>query len=389
MAKNRFTKTLNILFQLVVFYGLINHTASFAKNAPSKPTFKKSNNAAIISIDTKKTILKVRTATFGKEKIIIGSSYEGIVLAYNYNGEKLWENKLSGFMNHDLWTADLDNDGNDEILTANADGTIYCIDSNGITKWKFQNNEVPMYSICTIKKENKNYIVAGGFDLSMYYLSSEGKKIKQIPSSSYSIAKAWKIEKKYNKLHYANFLRPAKKDANNDILVVHGSNNHMQSKGVIYLFEALADKPYKSIPVKGKSPIGELRILDVNDDNTDEIVLGSSSHQNNSEVLEISIKAVNKNQWKLRKIKSRIGFGYSVLQPELIKEKGKTKYALLVGNRIILTDTSFDNKEEEEIKTTYSYYDSWKDNNNLILASAQSGGSCIHIIDLAIPRKLF
>lgn len=374
------SKVVELLFILCFWLVPIN-TAINANNKLFENTIKKSPSKAITSIDTQKTILKVKTAFFNTQKVIIGSSYEGMVLAFTYEGEKLWENKLSGYVNHDLWIADVNNDGNDEIITANASGTVFCINYKGETLWKFQKNEVPMYSVCTIKKENETYIVAGGLDLNLYYLSNTGKLIKTIHSASYSTAKVWHTDKKYSKLHYANFLRPSKKDAKNDILVLHASNNHMQGSGQIYLFNALDNKPYKVINVKSKTPIGALNLLDLNGDHTNEIVLGTSSHQNDSGIAQININAQNKNEWKTRKIKSKIGFGYSVVQPELIKEKKKNKILLLVGNRIILTDPDFENAEEEEIKTTYSYYDICKENNHLILASAQSGGSCIHIIN--------
>ncbi|MGY5352760.1 hypothetical protein ACXGQW_09400 [Wenyingzhuangia sp. IMCC45533] len=343
------------------------------------------NNAShnpIISIDTYKTILKVRTAKFRSKNYIIGSSYEGTIIAIDDNGEIAWENKLSGLMNHDIWCRDIDNDGYDEILAANADGSAYCIDHTGKTKWQFQPNEVPMYSICAIEKNNIKYVVCGGLDLNIYYLTAEGRKITEIPSSSYSINKAWGRENRpYNNLHYANFIRTAKKDKKTEILVVHGSNNHMQGTGVLYLFNACTNKPYNSIEVAAKSPLGEMRIADTNDDDVDEVYLGFSGHHGSANVTKFDLNTgESKSDWNLHKIKSRLGFGYSVLQPELIDTNGENKILMLIGDKIVITDPNFKSKEEL-IKTKYSYHDIWKDGNKLIFASSQSGGSSIHIID--------
>ena len=79
---------------------------------------------AIISIETGFTILKVRTAQKDNQSYIVASSYEGTLLGVSYDGKTLWKNELSGFLNHDIYIRDIDNDGNDEILAANADGTI-------------------------------------------------------------------------------------------------------------------------------------------------------------------------------------------------------------------------------------------------------------------------
>ena len=366
--------------KITIFFLLIGFThTTFSHNA--KDVSNQKNNP-ILSFETQKTILKVRTAQFKNKKYIIGSSYEGTVIALNYDGKIIWENKLSGFMNHDIWCRDIDNDGNDEILLANADGSTYCIDYTGKIKWQFQPNQTPMYSVCAIEKDNTKYVVCGGLDLNIYYLTSDGKKITEIPSSSYSITKTWGQDvRKLSKLHYANFLRPAKKNKDTEILVMHGANNHMQARGDLYLFDVLETKPFKSIPVEGKNPLGEIRITDINNDGTDEIYLGSSDHQNGTNITEFDLKTGStKKDWSLHKIKSRLGFGYSVLQPEIINIDGKNQLLMLVGNKIIITNPNFTDKEEL-IKTKYSYNDLWKDGSKLIFASSQSGGSNIHIID--------
>ena len=97
-----------------------------ATNTSEKPI------SAIQSIETGYTILKVKTALEKGKSYIIGSSYEGTIVAYTFEGEFLWKNELSGFMNHDVWCADITNDGIDEILVANADGTVFCLNNKGV-----------------------------------------------------------------------------------------------------------------------------------------------------------------------------------------------------------------------------------------------------------------
>ncbi|MEP1488574.1 MAG: hypothetical protein ABJK28_09110 [Algibacter sp.] len=53
-------------------------------------------------------------------------------------------------------------------------------------------------------------------------------------------------------------------------------NNLSDDKGVIYLFDVLADTPIRRIETESISPIGELRISDF--DGTNEILLGVTRH---------------------------------------------------------------------------------------------------------------
>jgi len=169
---------------------------------------------AIISIETGFTILKVRTAQKDNQSYIVASSYEGTLLGVSYDGKTLWKNELSGFLNHDIYIRDIDNDGNDEILAANADGTIYCLNADGKLRWKFSKNTAPMFAVSAIKKDDKTYIVAGGFDNHIYYISAKGKFIKKINPTTYSKEKLRKNNGKKlpkSNLSMSNFIRTIKK----------------------------------------------------------------------------------------------------------------------------------------------------------------------------------
>lgn len=132
----------------------------------------------LTSIDTgDHTITKVRTALRHGRSHIVASSYEGTVLGISYQGTVGWKNELSGFMNHDICCADIIDDGNDEILTANADGSVYCIDSDGTLRWTFRPNDAPMRSVCVVNVDGVPFVVCGGYDNSFYYVSSSGNAL--------------------------------------------------------------------------------------------------------------------------------------------------------------------------------------------------------------------
>jgi hypothetical protein len=336
-------------------------------------------DTALYSIEVGYTIQKVRTANFDNANYIIASSYEGTVMAVSYDGAILWKNMLSGFMVHDMWCADLTGDSNDEIVVANADGYLYCLDSNGVVLWQYKKNDTPMYATTVVVKDDTPYVVCGGLDLNIYYLSSTGTLVKELKSSSYSEEKTWGANASPSNTHYTNFLRPIRKANGDDMLVIHASNNHMQDKGAIYLFEVLANSPIKRIESTGASPKGELRFSDYNNDGIKEILLGASSHQNESNVVRLNLSDDTQEVYNI----NQLGFGYSVVQPELITDVNTEKYMFLVGNHMALVGTDLDVASEEKLESKYSYFDVWKKptSNKLIFASCQSGGSQIHILD--------
>lgn len=338
----------------------------------------------LYSIETEHTIHKIRTARFNAASHIVASSYDGIIMAVSFDGAILWKNNLSGFMVHDMWCEDITGDDNDEILVANADGKIYCIDYQGKLLWEYGKNEVPMYSVCVVKKEGTPYVIGGSLDLNCYYIKANGELEKELRSENYSQEKTWGVTTAKDNLHYANFLRKYKKDEDNDILVMHASNNPSQDRGAIYLFDVLADTPIKRIVTESRNPIGELRISDYNGDGVKELLLGTSSHQNSSGVSRLDLNNDTTAQYDLKSL----GFGYSVTQPELISDGGTQKYLFLVGNKMLLLNTDLDTGSEERLSTKYSYYDMWKvpETNRIVLASCQSGGSQIHVINTGNPE---
>ncbi|MDW5288096.1 hypothetical protein [Formosa sp. PL04] len=374
---------LNIVFQFSVFVLLVSNSVFASSDAI--------DNDGVISIDTKYTITKVRTAIDEKGTYVACSSYEGTILAVGYDGEVRWENKLSGYMNHDIWAGDIDNDGIDEIFAANANGTTYCLNSKGELLWEFKQNEAPMYSVCVIKEEDKAYVVCGGYDNSFYYVSSKGELISEIASSTYSVEKPFSKAAKDlppSGLHITNFLRPAKLANGKEILVVHGVQNSMNSNGAVYFFNPLDKLPYETIPIKLRGPFGDLKIADADLDGNSEVLMGRVGAQAKG-MHFIKINIANPKQqslvdFKNVKDKESLNRGmYRVIQTDVFNNNGKPAYITLFGSNLLIHNIGEKDAEAEVIPTRFSFNDMYKDPNanTLILASAQSGGSAIHIID--------
>ena len=345
---------------------------------------------AVISIETGLTISKVRTAQSKGKTYIVASSYEGIVIGLSYDGKELWRNELSGFMNHDLWTGDISGDGVDEILAANADGSVYCLNSKGKLLWKFKQNEAPMYAVCVINKDGKAYVVCGGYDNSYYYVSPEGKLISEIASKTYSVEKPFSKAKKSlppSGLHLTNFLRPAKLNGK-EILVVHGVQNSMNGNGTIYYFNPLEKLPYKTIKIKKRGPYGDLKVGVVDEKGNSEVLMGRVGAQaKGMHFTRISIENSEKQSFvdfKYAKDKASLKRGmYRVIQTDVFKNDDKFAYVTLFGSNILIHNIGDKDANAEVVPTRFSFNDMYKDPNanKLILASAQSGGSAIHIIN--------
>lgn len=347
-------------------------------------------NPGLYSIETNYTISKVRSAVSNAGNYIIASSYEGIVLGVGYNGAILWKNQLSGFMNHDLWCEDITGDGIDEIFAANANGTLYCLNSLGEILWEFKATDAPpMYSVCVVTKNSIPYIVCGGFDKNVYYLNVDGSLKQTLEASTYSVNKTHRgVTAPPSNTHIANFVRKIKKSDGTDMLAILGTNNSMQVTGNIYLFDVLGSLITPSVKIESGKPIGgEMRIVNIDGNGTQKILLGTSTHVNDANVVQMNPFDLSEGQPNIdiSSIRNKVGApGYRVTQPEVIPDGSGYQYFILHGPNILLVPSSMDLSQAEIITSGYSFNDMWKEptTNKIILASAQSGGSSIHVIDI-------
>ncbi len=341
----------------------------------------------ILSIDTNHTITKVRTASISGKENIIATTYDGTILCYDMQGNKLWENELSGYMNQDVHCGDIDGDGQDEVMCANADGSLYCIDNDGELKWSFKPNNAPMNAVTSLVKNGQSYVVCGGYDLNHYYLDGEtGEMLKSVASRGYSIEKPWGADTPPKGLNTVNFLRRVKDENGNDIIALHGVHHSMSTAGTIYLFEPMASTPHKKIKFKDGDTFGSVSIDSISGP-TQRLLFGVSSMLDKA---KISSAQIDKDESDVHYYMSKLAkgnidsFGYRVVQVEPYMDGNEAKYFVLYGSRIVLTDVDNTTGAGEILAGKYSYNDMCKHpkENKMILASAQSGGSCIHVIDL-------
>lgn len=340
----------------------------------------------LMSIQTPYTISKVTTAKIGKSPYIVASSYEGTLLCYDFDGKMLWENKLSGYYNQDIYCADIDGDGKDEVFAANSDGALYCVDSKGEVKWKFTPSQAPMNAVTVIHMKNTPYIVCGGYDKNIYYLDTNGALKLTLASESYSREKGNTNNGPGKNLHIANFLRTARRANGEEVLVLQGVTNAMSARGGLYLFNPLETEPYAYYSTKTATVFGDISINDLNPTKDNTIMLGSSKDTRVGYIVEVDLNGKMINTFAAAKISTEESkkFGYRVAQSEAVTIDGKEQRVILFGSCMILPTDANTPSTTKTLVTKYGYNDITKDatNTKLILASEQGGGSCIHIFDL-------
>ncbi|WP_152286522.1 PQQ-binding-like beta-propeller repeat protein [Flavicella marina] len=348
-------------------------------------------NKYISSIETGKTITKVVLAKQKKDKFIIASSYDGAILATDYKGEIYWKKELSdGIINHEILAEDITGDKVDEILIVNGRGELICLDIQGNLVWKFKQNDVPFISLCVIHEKGwKNpYIVVGGNDLNIYYVSTEGKLLHEIPSSSYKTKlrpnKKWMDDGTltYN-VHSVNFLRALPQKDGSDILLLDGIVSNTDKKRELFQFKPNALKPFTS-SLLDWGPIGDSRVRKIDDSEENYMLFGFSGIKPNYHLGVYNPQTKKNKSISLNAIKPKIQFGYRVTQTELVTIDGQELFFVLLGERVYLVPKSLNVSKSELIEGKFSYNDMCYDTKEqkIILASVQSGGSQIHIIDL-------
>ncbi|QWG10623.1 PQQ-binding-like beta-propeller repeat protein [Flammeovirga kamogawensis] len=339
----------------------------------------------IYSIETGKTILNVSTAVRDKTTYIVASDFDGLLMGIDYDGNILWQNELSGYTNHDIWCEDITKDGNDEILAANADGTLYCLDHNGQLLWSYKHTEAPLFSVTVAHHDGNAYVVTGGFEMSILYINKDGGLEKEIKNTSYSVDKAWgKDVIPTGKKHINNFLKKFYDEEGSERLLVQGTHNGNAGDGTLYFFEPFEDTPYEIVSADLGKPVGGLNVVKV--DGKVKVLMGTSTAVTDSQFEVYDLKDKTREYIFFPDIQKEFDrFGYRIVEPEVIEFEGKTNYLTLFGSRIFLFSTTYSSDDERKIiPNNYAFNDLFKDtqNNRLLLASAQSGGSCIHVIDI-------
>ena len=130
------------------------------------------------------TVYHLETANtgMGESRAIVSAAYDGMVQCHSPGGDLIWERSLNGYFPYDLATADIDNDGRDEVLVATAGGTLDVLDPDGESLWTFS-TEAILYQVCPVKTPSGEWrIFTGGIGERIYVLDHRGNLMDSLPA---------------------------------------------------------------------------------------------------------------------------------------------------------------------------------------------------------------
>ncbi|CAA6692410.1 MULTISPECIES: hypothetical protein [unclassified Lentimonas] len=142
----------------------------------------------------------VATTVAGQAALFVSES-TGSVACYTTEGQELWKRStVEPAIMFEIEAADLDGDGQDEMLAVSANGNLYCWSNDGAIRWVFNPGHKVRFSEVAVAHEGvKARVFVGGNDFVLYELDSKG----QLTSKT-------KIEGTVRKIEAGDFIEDGK-----------------------------------------------------------------------------------------------------------------------------------------------------------------------------------
>lgn len=211
------------------------------------------------------TIRHVVNGTINGESILYIGELDGSLSSYTLSGKKLWRLETDNpAVLFEIEAADINKDGNDDLLAANANGNIYCYDSSGKLLWQFASDHKVRFSeIAVVKNDDKIQIFAGGNDYTLYELDVEGNLVSET-----------KIEGVVRKIQSGKFINKDKQDL---FLMTYGHDKfRWEFMGFI---DAESKKVVKHIDYKDKrlknlrrAMVTDIQVADINNNQKEDVL---------------------------------------------------------------------------------------------------------------------
>ncbi|WPR71392.1 hypothetical protein SLW70_15870 [Flavobacterium sp. NG2] len=211
------------------------------------------------------SIREIKTAKVKGNNVLYISELDGAVSCYTVDGKKLWRNPTqSPAVLFEIIAADINADGNEDLLAASADGHIYGWDSNGKLLWKFNpSHKVRFSEVAVVKNNAKIQIFAGGNDGKLYELSSTGKLVSETP-----------IKGVFRKIESGKFI-----DATKESLFVMTYSHDKFRWELMGFMDAETKKVIKNVTIDDKRMkelknvmVTDIAIADINNDKKDDVL---------------------------------------------------------------------------------------------------------------------
>ncbi|MDO6737026.1 hypothetical protein [Wenyingzhuangia sp. 2_MG-2023] len=205
------------------------------------------------------------TATINKQPMLYVSSLSDGVGCYSLDGKKIWNLKIEpAAVIFEIEAADIDGDGNDDVLAASGNGNIYCWSSKGKLLWKFTpDHKVRFSEIAVTKNNQQTRVFAGGNDSKLYELDTKGVLVSTT-----------KIEGVVRKIEAGKFT-----NSKNDELFLMTYNHDKFRWEFMGVLNAETKSVIKSVSIKdahlkelSKAMITKISVSDLNKDGLSDIL---------------------------------------------------------------------------------------------------------------------
>lgn len=115
------------------------------------------------------------------EEVLYLVEQEGAFASYTTSGSKIWrKTPAAQAMIFEINAADVDQDGNDELIAASSDGNIYVRKPNGLPLWTATTDHKVRFSeVAVVKQNGVVSVFAGGNDEYLYEFDANGNQISR------------------------------------------------------------------------------------------------------------------------------------------------------------------------------------------------------------------
>jgi len=329
--------------------------------------------------------LRCGRMTVDGNQVVVGAALDGTVFCFTRHGELLWKNQANRALPLDLDVADLDKDGRDETLVASADGGLYVLDHAGKLSWCFT-REPPLLQVCAVTGSGQDpVILTGGIEKRLYALSPTGNVLNSVESPFV-----------VRHIRSGNFLGDGKEYA----AVVTAKND--KSRFFLQLFDPSDLKPVweKPVGLSTQNPTEGTRFhvpwlayrvavfsvlpVDINHDGRDEIIMSDHFEKRGNfyafdhrgqKVLTSSTRGIRGRPYRM-----------NLLTRVTMPGADEERIFGLFGNQIIVY--KLDGSIERIVDGPYSFSCAEFDpeGGTLFLGSSISGGDGIYALNLNQPN---
>ncbi|WP_282135266.1 WD40 repeat domain-containing protein [Seonamhaeicola maritimus] len=318
-------------------------------------------------------IRHIANAKINGTNVLYIGELDGSLSLYDLKGNKFWRVETqSPSVLFEIESADINGDGNDELIAATANGNISCWNYKGEQLWNYSGDHKIRFSeVAVVKNNGETQIFAGGNDYTLYELDTKGQLVSKT-----------KISGVVRKIEAGDFLETGKQSL---FLMTYSHDKfRWEFMGILDANskDVLKQIKYsnKNLKQLSRAMVTDINVADINNDGKDDIMLFSDSSFKPffaalDGELNVIAQYVGNNKQSQRYAHSQGTFIPS--KSEIIFQHGGLM--LILDNQGKLKETG----GSRYGKMVFSDFAFEPNSNQLIAAGEVDGGNAIYFYDLS------